>query len=56
MLSRRCRCWRSSVLVTAILSLYLRATGRTKDDLQRAIQLVKGQDYGIPLQFTNYRG
>ena len=34
----------------------VRVVGRTKDDLQRAIQLVKGNDYGIPLQFTNYRG
>jgi cyclic-di-GMP-binding protein len=34
----------------------VRVVGRTKDDLQRAIQLVKGNDYGIPIQFTNYRG
>lgn len=34
----------------------VRVTGRSKDDLQRAITLVKGTDYGIPLQFTNYRG
>lgn len=34
----------------------VRVVGRTKDDLQRAIQLVKATDYGIPLQFTNYRG
>jgi cyclic-di-GMP-binding protein len=40
----------------SIQSDQVRVTGRTKDDLQRAIQLVKGQDYGIPLQFTNYRG
>lgn len=34
----------------------VRVVGRNKDDLQRAIALVKEQDYGIPLQFTNYRG
>ena len=34
----------------------VRVTGRSKDDLQRAMALVKETDYGIPLQFTNYRG
>jgi uncharacterized protein YajQ (UPF0234 family) len=34
----------------------VRVVGRTKDDLQRAIALVKQNDFGIPLQFTNYRG
>jgi len=34
----------------------VRVTGRSKDDLQRAMTLVKETDYGIPLQFTNYRG
>lgn len=34
----------------------LRVTGRSKDDLQRAIQLVKERDFGVPLQFVNYRG
>jgi cyclic-di-GMP-binding protein len=40
----------------SIQSDQVRVTGRTKDDLQRAIQVVKANDYGIPLQFTNYRG
>ena len=40
----------------SIQSDQVRVVGRTKDDLQRAIALVKGNDYGIPLQFTNYRG
>ena len=40
----------------AIQSDQVRVTGRTKDDLQRAIALVKENDFGIPLQFTNYRG
>ena len=34
----------------------VRVTSRNKDELQRAIALVKEHDYGIPLQFTNYRG
>jgi len=40
----------------SIQSDQVRVTGRTKDDLQRAITLVKESDFGIPLQFTNYRG
>jgi uncharacterized protein YajQ (UPF0234 family) len=34
----------------------VRVVGKSKDDLQRAIQLVKTEDYGLPLQFVNYRG
>ena len=40
----------------SIQSDQVRVTGRSKDDLQRAITLVKERDFGIPLQFTNYRG
>ena len=40
----------------AIQSDQVRVTGRNKDDLQKAIALVKEKDFGIPLQFTNYRG
>ncbi|MGZ5493635.1 MAG: YajQ family cyclic di-GMP-binding protein [Thermoanaerobaculia bacterium] len=40
----------------SIQSDQVRVVGRSKDDLQRAIALVKGSDFGIPLQFTNYRG
>jgi uncharacterized protein YajQ (UPF0234 family) len=40
----------------SIQSDQVRVVGRSKDDLQKAMALVKGQDYGIPLQFTNYRG
>src|SRR5688572_863828 len=40
----------------SIQSDQVRVTGRSKDDLQKAIALVKSNDYGIPLQFTNYRG
>lgn len=34
----------------------VRVVGRSKDDLQKAIAIIKSQDFGIPLQFTNYRG
>jgi len=34
----------------------VRVTGRSKDDLQKAMAVVKEHDFGIPLQFTNYRG
>jgi uncharacterized protein YajQ (UPF0234 family) len=40
----------------SIQSDQVRVTGRSKDDLQKAMSLVKGSDFGIPLQFTNYRG
>ncbi|HEY0159348.1 MAG TPA: YajQ family cyclic di-GMP-binding protein [Thermoanaerobaculia bacterium] len=40
----------------SIQSDQVRVVGRSKDDLQRAMSLVRETDYGIPLQFTNYRG
>jgi len=40
----------------SIQSDQVRVVGRSKDDLQKAMALVREQDYGIPLQFTNYRG
>ena len=40
----------------SIQSDQVRVIGRSKDDLQKAIALIKSNDYGIPLQFTNYRG
>lgn len=40
----------------AIQSDQVRVTGRSKDDLQRAIALIKEGDFGIPIQFINYRG
>jgi cyclic-di-GMP-binding protein len=33
----------------------VRVAGRSKDDLQVAITLLKDRDFGLPLQFTNYR-
>jgi Uncharacterized protein conserved in bacteria len=40
----------------SIQSDQVRVTGRAKDDLQKAMAIVKGKDFGVPLQFTNYRG
>ena len=33
----------------------LRVSGKKKDDLQAVIALLKGRDFGIALQFINYR-
>lgn len=33
----------------------VRVSGKNRDDLQLVIQRVKGQDFGVDLQFTNYR-
>ena len=33
----------------------LRVTGKKRDALQEVIAALKEQDFGIPLQFTNFR-
>ena len=33
----------------------VRVSGRAKDDLQAVQTLLRGRDFGVPLQFTNYR-
>ena len=33
----------------------IRVTGKKRDDLQEMIAHLKGQDFGIPLQFANFR-
>lgn len=33
----------------------VRVSGKSRDDLQTVIQLLKGKDFGIELQFENYR-
>jgi uncharacterized protein YajQ (UPF0234 family) len=33
----------------------LRVSGKKRDDLQSAIQALREHDFGIPLQFTNFR-
>jgi len=42
-------------VTVAIQGESLRITGKNKDDLQQAIQLLKEQDVDVPLQFENYR-
>ena len=39
----------------AIQGDQLRVSGAKKDDLQAVIQLLKEKDFGVPLQFVNYR-
>jgi hypothetical protein len=40
----------------AIQADQVRVSSASKDDLQAAIRLLKEQDFGIELQFGNYRG
>ncbi len=39
----------------SIQSDQVRVSGRNKDDLQGVMALLKAEDFGLPLQFTNYR-
>lgn len=39
----------------AIQADQVRVSGRNKDELQTVMGLLRGGDYGLPLQFTNYR-
>jgi uncharacterized protein YajQ (UPF0234 family) len=34
----------------------VRIVGRSKDELQKAMQIIRERDFGLPLQFVNYRG
>lgn len=38
-----------------IMGDQLRVSGKSRDDLQTVIQALKAKDYGVELQFTNYR-
>jgi hypothetical protein len=38
-----------------IMEEQVRVSGKQIDDLQEVIQLLKGQDFGIELQFVNMR-
>ena len=40
---------------THIQGSQLRVSAKSKDDLQTAIRAVKEEDFGLALQFTNYR-
>ena len=39
----------------AIQADQVRVTGKKRDDLQEIIQMLKAEDYGLPLQFVNFR-
>jgi cyclic-di-GMP-binding protein len=39
----------------AIQDAQVRVSGKKRDDLQAAIQFLKAQDLGLPLQFVNFR-
>ena len=41
--------------LTLNVSDQLRVTGKKRDDLQAVIALLKAEDFGVALQFTNYR-
>lgn len=38
-----------------IMEQQVRVSGKKRDDLQAAIQMLKGEDFGLALQFVNYR-
>lgn len=40
----------------SIQSDQVRVSGKNRDDLQRVIQLIKDENFGLDLQFVNYRG
>ncbi len=42
-------------VTAAIQGDQLRVTSKSRDTLQETIALLKSKDYGVPLQFTNYR-
>ena len=39
----------------SIMDTQVRVTGKDKDQLQAVMALLKGKDFGVDLQFTNYR-
>jgi uncharacterized protein YajQ (UPF0234 family) len=39
----------------AIQGEQLRVSGKSRDALQEAVRVMKEKDFGIPLQFVNYR-
>ncbi|HEY7369811.1 MAG TPA: YajQ family cyclic di-GMP-binding protein [Thermoanaerobaculia bacterium] len=39
----------------SIQSDQVRVAGRSKDSLQEAMAAIRGEDFGVPLQFSNYR-
>ena len=46
---------RKLTVQAAIQADQVRVSGRVKDELQSAMALLRERDFGLPLQFTNYR-
>lgn len=42
-------------VTASIMGDYVRVTSKDRDTLQEVIALLRGQDFGVELQFTNYR-
>jgi uncharacterized protein YajQ (UPF0234 family) len=42
-------------VTTQIQDEQVRVTSKSKDDLQKAMTLLKGGDFELPLQYTNFR-
>jgi hypothetical protein len=40
---------------SAIQGEQVRVTGKNRDDLQTVMAILKGQNLGLPLQYTNFR-
>lgn len=40
---------------SSIMGDHIRVTGKKRDDLQEAIALIRKGEYGIPLQYENFR-
>jgi uncharacterized protein YajQ (UPF0234 family) len=40
---------------TQIQDEQVRVTGKKRDDLQQVMAMLRGEDFGAPLQFTNFR-
>jgi uncharacterized protein YajQ (UPF0234 family) len=40
---------------SSIQDAQVRVTGKNKDDLQASIQSVRAKDFGVELQFVNFR-
>lgn len=44
-----------SKVQAAIQGEQVRVTGKKRDDLQNAIAMLKQEDFGLPMQYTNFR-
>ncbi len=42
-------------VTTQMQDKQLRVTGKKRDDLQQVMAMLRGEDVGVPLQFTNFR-